>query len=83
VTDRIIVVERELITVETGFVEREPITVETGFQGPPGPPGPPGPKGDPGLPGINAISTDPGNAIVAGSDGGAYCPAVIASTMHW
>lgn len=70
-TERVVIVERELRAVEMGF------------QGPPGPPGPPGPKGDPGLPGIDAISTDPGNAITTGTDGGAYCPAVITSTLHW
>jgi len=74
------------VTEHVIFVEREQRVVEVGVQGPPGPPGPqgpPGPKGDPGSPGVAAISTDPGNAIVTGSDGGAYCPAVIASTLHW
>jgi len=33
--------------------------------------------------GINSISTDPGNSLVVGQDGGIYCPAVIASTLHW
>jgi hypothetical protein len=29
------------------------------------------------------ISTDPGNALVVGTDGGLHCPAVITSTLHW
>jgi len=29
------------------------------------------------------ISTDPGNALGVGPDGGLHCPAVITSTLHW
>lgn len=29
------------------------------------------------------ISTDPGNALVIGTDGRLHCPAVITSTLHW
>lgn len=43
-----------------------PLVVELGIPGPPGPPGPPGDIGN--------ISTDPGNALTAGSDQGLYVP---------
>jgi hypothetical protein len=66
--ERTIIVQPEIIRIETGI---------------PGPPGPPGPQGPQGLPGIGSISTDEGNAITLGSDNGLYCPAVISSTIHW
>ncbi len=62
------------------LIEHDTLIVETGFQGPPGPQGPQGPQG---APGVGVISTDPDNAIVVGSDGGAYCPAVVTGTTHW
>lgn len=46
-------------------------------------PGIPGPPGPPGANGIGSLSTDAGNALTQGTDGGLYCPAVIQSTLHW
>ena len=51
---------------------REPAPVVTVTT--PGPQRPPSPV---------AISADDGNAITTGTDGGAYCPAVITATIHW
>jgi hypothetical protein len=41
-------------------------------------PGPHGASGPPGFP-----STDHGNAIIIGSDGGLYCQAVTTATTDW
>ena len=61
----------------TVFVEvitpSPPIVVEVGIQGPPGPPGPPGDIGN--------ISTDPGNALTAGTDQGLYVPDTSAGAL--
>lgn len=40
----------------------------------------PGPQGPPSS---WTPSMDDGNAITIGTDGGAYCPAVITATIHW
>lgn len=73
-----VVVIREPVTVMQ--VEARPVVVQAAQPGLPGPPGPPGP---PGANGIGAISSDGGNAIRTGTDGGLYCPAVVVNTLHW
>jgi hypothetical protein len=39
--------------------------------------------GPPGSAGTCKISTDLDNAIIQGTDGGVYCPAVISVLSHW
>jgi hypothetical protein len=79
-----IIVQPDIITIASPTLVTR---IETGFQGPPGPPGPQGlagpqgPQGPPGPSGV--ISADDGNALMHGSDGGLYCPAVVSSTIHW
>jgi hypothetical protein len=63
-------------------VIREPTYVKVRFQGIQGPPGEDGPPGPPGAPG-GSISSDEGNAVTFGSDGGIYCPAVVKGTTDW
>ena len=67
-------------------IVREPATVRVSGAGAmvtiaqavlPGPPGPPGANG------LGSISTDPGNSITIGTDGGLYCPAVTTATTDW
>lgn len=62
-------------------IVKEPVLVVTiqsdGLMGPPGSTGPPGANG------LGAISSDAGNAITTGVDGGLYCPAVVQGVTHW
>lgn len=56
---------------------------QPGLPGPTGPAGRDGAPGPPGLGGSGAISTDAGNALRVGSDGGLHCPAAVTATLHW
>ncbi len=56
-------------------IVREPTVIVQAGQ--PGLPGPPGADGS------SHISSDPGNAITTGTDGGLFCPAVTAHSFDW
>jgi hypothetical protein len=68
------------VTDVVKVIVKEPETLRIAQAVLPGPPGPPGP---PGANGLGSISADPGNAIVTGTDGGLYCPAVTTATTDW
>ena len=77
--DSSIVITQDAINlVDTG---NQPLVIEVVSEGPQGPQGPTGPQGPPGPSGI--VSSDGGNALTHGSDGGLYCSAVLTSTIHW